>query len=185
MKLLLALFCCAILLNTSAQSDLMVLKKRNHVVQTWVKGSFIDFQFSSRQWIQGYIKDILHDSLIIDQFVINKVPGPLGFARFDTARMGPFKLHIKEIYGLPKRTYGSSIISSGALFQLGGGAYIFLNIFNSLTKKEPVFGSRNLTGIGIAAGVFLFGKILEWSHQPFVVIGKKYRLETITSSVSK
>jgi hypothetical protein len=180
MKLLILLLFCTSSLVAFSQNDLLVLKQRNHVVQTWVTGSYIDFQFSSKQWIQGRIKKILHDSLVIDQMILK-----FSFSGIDSTHFGLFKLHVKEICGLPKKTYGGGFISNGRLFQLGGAAYILVNIFNSINHQGQVFSQKNLTGIGIAAGVFIIGKLLASTYKSFIVIGKKYTLETITSSVTK
>lgn len=162
-----------------SQSDLLVLKQKNQVIQTWVPGSFIDFQFSSKQWIQGIIKTVRNDSILMEIIILHQVPTQLGFLKIDTARMGPLKLHVKEIYGMPKRQFSSGIISNGALFQLGSGAYIFLNVFNSLIHKEPVFSAKNSTGLGIAAGIFVLGKILASTHKTYITLGGKYKMETI------
>jgi hypothetical protein len=161
----------------------LVLKQRNRTIQTWVPGSVIDFQFSSKQWIQGIIKNIRKDSLLIEQIVIQQVPNQFGFPTIDTAKLGLMKLHVKEIYGMPKRNFSSGIISNGTLFMLGGGAYIFLNIFNSLIHNETVFSAQNTTGLGIAGGVFLLGLLLQSSHKDYIVLGKKYTMETIHTSI--
>lgn len=162
-----------------SQSDLLVLKQKNQIIQTWVPGSFIDFQFSSKQWIQGIIKTVRNDSILMEIIILHQVPTQLGFLKIDTARMGPLKLHVKEIYGMPKRQFSSGIISNGALFQLGSGAYIFLNVFNSLIHNEPVFSAKNRTGLGIAAGVFALGKILASTHKTYITLGGRYKMETI------
>jgi len=178
-KLLTLLLLTAISINSFSQSDLLVLKQKNQVIQTWVTGSIIDFQFSSKQWIKGMIKNIRNDSILMEIIVLHQVPTQLGFLKIDTAQMGLMKLHVNEIYGMPKRQFGSGIISNGGLFQLGAGAYIFLNVFNSLIHNEPVFSSQNLTGLGIAAGVFLVGKILESTHKTYITLGKRYMMATI------
>jgi len=68
MRKLLTLFLFTIIsINSFSQSDLLVLKQKNQVIQTWVTGSSIDFQFSSKQWIQGIIKTIRNDSILIEQ----------------------------------------------------------------------------------------------------------------------
>ena len=162
-----------------SQTDLLVLKQRNQTIQTWIPGSFIDFQFSSHQWIQGIIKSVKNDSILIEQVILERVPNQFGFLSIDTAKLGLMKLHVSEIYGIPKRTYSSGIINNGVLFQMGGGAYIFLNIFNSLLHNDAVFGKENLTGLSIAAGFFLLGKMLAATHKTYVVLGKKYTMSTI------
>ncbi len=154
------------------------MKHRNQTIQTWVPGSVIYFQFSSKQWIQGIIKQIRHDSILVEQIAIRQIPNQFGFPTVDTARMGLLKLHVNEIYGMPKKDY-AGIITNGALLQLGSGAYIFLNLANSLIKSDPVFSAVNVTRLGIAGGVFLVGTLLHMSHQTYIILGKRYRMETI------
>ena len=167
-----------------SQSDILVLKQKNQTIQTWVPGSVINFQFSSKQWIQGIIKMVRNDSITIEQIDVRQVPNQFGFPTIDTAKLGILKLHVNEIYGMPKRNFGSSIISNGALFKLGSGAYLFLNIVNSLIQNEQVFSSANLTRIGIAGGVFIIGSLLSASHKTYIILGKKYTMETIHLSVN-
>ena len=178
-KLLILILFIVISQIAFSQSDLLVLKQKNQIIQTWVPGSFIDFQFSSKQWIQGIIKTVRNDSILMEIIILHQVPTQLGFLKIDTARMGPLKLHVKEIYGMPKRQFSSGIISNGALFQLGSGAYIFLNVFNSLIHNEPVFSAKNSTGLGIATGVFALGKILASTHKTYITLGGRYKMETI------
>jgi hypothetical protein len=162
-----------------SQTDLLVLKQRNQTIQTWIPGSFIDFQFSSHQWIKGIIKSVKNDSILIEQVLVERIPNQFGFLSIDTAKLGLMKLHVREIYGMPKRNYSSGIISNGVLFQMGGGAYIFLNIFNSLIHNDAVFGKENVVGLSMAAGFFLLGKMLAATHKTYVVLGKKYTMSTI------
>ena len=161
------------------QSDLLVLKQRNQTIQSWVPGSILNFQFSSKQWIQGIIKNIHNDSVLMEQIVLVQVANQFGFPTIDTSKMGIMKFHVNEIYGLPKRNSSSGIISNGTLFKLGSAGYIFLNISNSLIQNDQVFSSQNLTRIGIASGIFLIGSILSASHKTYIILGKKYTMETI------
>ncbi len=177
--LLILLFLVFGVLTAFSQDDLLVLKQRNQTVQTWIPGSIINFQFSSRQWIQGIIKHIRNDSILIEQIILRTVPNQFGFASIDTAKMGLMKLHVKEIYGMPKRSSGGSMFTNGALFMLGSAAYVFVNLFNTLIHKEPIFAPPNGTRLGVAAGVFAFGLLLQSNHKEYVVLGKKYTMETI------
>ena len=177
-KLLLLCFLWSAL-GASSQSDVLVLKQKNQIVETWIKGSIISFQFSSHQWIQGYVRNMRNDSLLIDMFTLTPMLNQFGLPVTDTSHMGLLKLHVKEIYGMPKRNLSSGIISNGALFQLGGGGYIFLNVFNSLIHGDAVFGSSNLPSLGIATGVFGLGVLLQSTRKTQVVLGKKYRLEIL------
>ncbi len=176
LTVLLIIFCIK---QGLAQSDLLVLKQRNQTIQSWVPGSILNFQFSSKQWIQGIIKNIHNDSVLMEQIVLVQVANQFGFPTIDTAKMGLMKFHVNEIYGMPKRNSSSGIISNGTLLTLGSAAYILLNITNSLIQNEQVFSSQNLTRLGIASGVFLIGAILSASHKTYITLGKKYTMETI------
>lgn len=159
------------------------MKQKNQVIQTWIPGSVINFQFSNKQWIEGIIKTVRNDSILMEQIVLRTVPDAFGFPKIDTAKLGLLKLHVNEIYGMPKRNFGSGIFSNGILFQLGSGAYIFLNIFNSLIQNDPVFSSVNLTRLGIAGGVFVIGSLLRASHKTYIVMGKKYTMASIHTAI--
>ena len=178
----LLLLCLLILsFNSFSQNDLLVLKKRNHIIQTWIPGSYIHFQFSNKQWLQGRIKAIKNDSLLIDLMMIRQVGNQFGLPTVDTGRLGLLKIHVKEIYGVPNRSQRSGIISSGILFQVGSAAYMFLNVFNSISHGEQIFSAYNLPRLAIAGGVFAFGTFLGSLHKTYIALGKKYTMEVLGS----
>jgi hypothetical protein len=161
-----------------SQSDLLVLKQRNQIIQTWMPGSIFHFQYSSKQWIQGIIKQVKNDSVTIDQISVIQVANQFGFPTIDTAHMGLMRFHVNEIYGMPKRDY-AGIITNGGLFQLGSAAYILLNLANTLIHNEQLFSSVNVTRLGVAGGFFVLGSILSASHKTYIKLGKKYTVVTI------
>ncbi len=114
----------------------------------------------------------------MEQIVIEQVPNQFGFPTVDTAKFGLMKFHVSEIYGMPKKD-NAGIFTNGALFKLGGGAFILLNLFNTAIHNEVFFSSANVTRLGIAGGVFVLGVILGASHKTYIVLGKRYRMETI------
>jgi hypothetical protein len=179
MKLSCFLFCFCISAKLFAQNDLVLLKDKTQTLQTWTKGSYIQFQFSSKQWIEGIVKMVRNDSITIDQIQLRQVGNQFGFANTDTAHFGLLKLHVNEIYAMPKRGFSSNIVSNGALFQLGSAAYILLNITNSLIKGEAIFGAQNLTGLGIAGGFFILGKVLHSTHKTYLKMGSRFKMMTI------
>lgn len=179
MKPLLTLFLACLLLSANAQTDLLLLKKGSRTEQTWITGSYIHFQFSSKQWIQGFLKQIRNDSILVDQVAFYQVPTVSGFPRTDTAHMGFLKLHVHEIYALPKRNRGVGIFTNGLVLKMGSSAYLFLNVFNSLIHNEAVFSAVNLNRMAVAGGVYLAGTLLGWAQQPTIVLGRKYSMQTI------
>jgi hypothetical protein len=173
------LICLLFSFSLMAQKDVLMLKQNTQTLQSWTSGSYILFQFSSKQWIEGIIKKIQNDSITIDQIQVRQVGNQFGLPTIDTAHFGILKFHINEIYGMPKRGMSSNLFTNGSLFQLGSAAYILLNVTNSLIKADPVFSSDNLPKLGIAAGFFVIGKILQNSHKSYLQMGKKYKMVTL------
>lgn len=183
--LLILLSLCLSLTTLGQSNDILVMKERKRTIRSWVKGDLIHFQFVTNQWIDGRIERIGNDSIFLNYYITRELVNGFGFPVFDTAWMGPFSLHVSEIKGMPARWQHTSAFTNGALLQLGAGGYMFLNIFNSLNNGEPVFGSSNLTRLGVASGVFLAGKLQEWNHRPYVRIRKKYSMRILSTSVNK
>jgi hypothetical protein len=181
MKKLLLL--CTILLTITcvAQSDILLLKKRGVTQKTWVKGSYIKFQFINGSWVEGSIYAMKKDSLWVNMFATQRVPDQFGFPRIDTSYFGILKLHFREITAFPKPDKGGAYITSGYVLQVGGLAYMFLNIVNGIYLKEPIFNTMNLQRLGIAAGVVLVGTIISKFYRTDIPIGKRYSLEVISS----
>lgn len=183
MKPLLLTLCLFAATQLFSQSDLLVLKQRNQIIQTWIPGSILHFQYSSKQWIQGIVKQVKNDSVTIDQIAVIQVANQFGFPTIDTAHMGLMRFHVSEIYGMPKRDY-AGIITNGSLFQLGSAAYILLNLVNSVIQKEQLFSPLNATRLGIAAGVFAVGSVLSASHKTYIRLGKKYKIVSIHTQIT-
>jgi hypothetical protein len=183
MRLFLLLLGFFIWLEVPAQSDLLVLKKKEITLQSWSSGSYIIFRFTNRQWIEGFVRKVQNDSIWLNQVQINRVFNNWGFYSFDTSQLGMMKFHVKEISAVPKKNFSNNIITNGKLFQVGSGAFIFLNLFNSAIHKEPVFASDNLPRLGVASAVFLFGTILARSHNMYWEMGKRYQFKTIQLGV--
>lgn len=124
------------------------------------------------------MKQVKNDSVLIEQINIVQVPNYFGFAKTDTSHLGYLRFHVSEVYGMPKRD-AAGIFTNGALFQLGSGAYIFLNLVNSLIHNEQLFSAVNATRLGIAGGIFALGSIMASAHKTYITLGKKYTLSTI------
>lgn len=183
MRIVFLLLSCSLFLAAHAQTDLLVLKKREKTIQTWSSGSYIIFRFSSGQWIEGFVRKVQNDSIWLNQVQINRLFNNWGFYTFDTSRVGIMKFHVHEIMAVPRKDFSYNLISNGKLFQLGSLAFLFLNIFNSVIHKEPVFAADNLPRLGAAGGVFLLGTILAKSSRTYWEMGKKYECKTLQLGV--
>lgn len=152
----------------------LVLKEKGRTIQSWIEKDCITFRFSNTQWIDGKIKTILKDSLLINMFRAQQAPTMFGGFTVDTTWLGYLKISINEISGLPQSKYKSGLFTNGALFRLGSSAFIFLNLSNSLLKGLPVFDAANTTRLLIAGGFYGLGTIQKQKHKGYLPIGKKY-----------
>jgi hypothetical protein len=66
------------------------------------------------------------------------------------------------------------MFTNGVLFKLGSGAYMFLNIVNSIIKGYPLFDASNTTKLLVAAGFYGIGTLQQQKHKDYLPIGKKY-----------
>lgn len=176
MKLIFLLLFTSIFIQANAQQGFVVLRKRNQTIQTFFPTSYIRLQLSNKQWIEGRIKRIKEDSLFIDQMAIRQVANYFGLPTIDTVRFGLFKIHLNEIYALPKTSDGLAFLTNGTLLQIGSAGYIGLNVINGIGKNEPIFSTDNGTRLGIAAGIFAIGTLLHRTHKDTYILGKKYQL---------
>ncbi|MBA4197915.1 MAG: hypothetical protein C0459_10210 [Chitinophaga sp.] len=163
----------------SQTKEWMVLQKKGITIETFFPGKYITIQFDNYQWIEGEIREIRNDSIFINQKISRIVGNAWGLPVRDTLSLGLLAYAINQIYAMPLRNQQLGVITSGAIFQVGGAGYIVLNAANSLIQNQNFFTAQNLTGVGIAAGVFLFGKILQWNHPVKVILGHKYKLKSI------
>ena len=170
----------ALVLTTSilhAQfGNTLVLKEKGRTIQSWIEKDCITFRFSNTQWIEGKIKTVFKDSLLINMYRAQQSPTMFGGFRVDTTWLGFLKISINEISGMPQSQYSSGLFTNGALFRLGSGAYMFLNIANSLLKGMPLLDAANSTRLLVAAGFYGIGTLQKQKHKAYLPIGKKYTM---------
>lgn len=183
-NVLLIIFVCCVL-DTLAQGDFLLLRKNEQVIQSYVKGSYFACQLPTKQWIEGRIRMIKDDSVFMEQMNVQQVANFWGMPTLDTLKYGLIKIAIHDIYAMPYKEHGIGIVNNGSLFTIGAGGYMVLNIVNGLTQNESITSSKNLTNLGIAAGVFLFGKILQCTHRTSIILGKKYQLYSTATVATK
>ena len=182
--ILLTMFCCV---EINAQ-EVMVLKKRRKSIQYFWKGSHITFQLKDKSWFFGVITRITPDSFYVTREIVR-----FSMTGIDTLHFGGFSFAFTDVYTLPTKKQMTSWkndnpkviaghekfvwIRNGFIFQVAGGAYTGLNIANDLVHNEPPFAKKKLTRLGIGAAVFLVGQLLHWRFDPYLHLGKKYKLQ--------
>jgi len=171
-----------------SQNSFLVLKKGSKSIQHFWKDSHFTFQLKDRQWLTGILTRITPDSFYMTQEIIRYYS--LGT---DTLHYSGLAFSIKDVFALPTKNelivyendqvyviLGNEKfvwIKNGFILMMAGAGYAGLNIANDLINHAPPFSKSNLPGLGIAAGVFLFGVILHLIYDPYLHIGNKYHLE--------
>jgi hypothetical protein len=173
--ILLSKFCVA--------QDFIVLKKKSKVIQTWFSGQHIYVQINNGSWINALINKIQLDSLYLRPFSTPIVFNRFGMPITDTVFYGTMRVAVSNLHAFP-RNESMPYVKNGSLLQLGGGGYLLLNLINTLSNNQPVFGSKNIPKISIAAAVFAIGTIIHRTHKSNYIIGKKYHVEYISSKPS-
>jgi len=177
-----------------AQNDLLLFKKGRRTLATYAKDSYISFQLANGQWIKGIITRIANDSFYLTQEIVL-----YNFGHNDTSHYSGFHFTLNDVYALPKpgvqidyidghwQITGSGghvhfyWIKHGWLFRVGGAGYAALDVVNGLIRNDLSF-EKEKTSLAIAAGVFLFGVVLQHTYKLTYHLGKKYRLETLKMS---
>jgi len=186
MKILLSLWLVLFLIGKlEAQADikerhLLLLKDKGVVIHSYTVGDPINFEFSNKQWLTGYIDWIKNDSVQINQYALQSTLTMFGTYGQDTLKLGKFAFQINELIGFPKeKGYYNSVFTNGAFLKTGGIGYLGLNIINSLSNKDPLLANDNLPK--------LFGGILAWtggalihkSNPNYRPIGKRFTVEIL------
>jgi hypothetical protein len=135
-----------VFISNAQNGHLVLLKDRGVTVRSFSKGDYINFQFSSGQWITGYIDWIKSDTIQVNQCCITKGNQRLWVVgRRHFQDLGRLQLHINEIKAFAKdRGHFKSVFTNGIFLETGGLMYVGLNLMNSTLKGDAVFGENNI-----------------------------------------
>lgn len=162
-----------------SQRGVLLIKKGESTVTRYYEGAFLQFYHPGGGLVQGWIRKNKNDSIHLMLGYMGLVKAGMG-TKIDTVRQGFDVFSIKDIAAIPKDGRFTSIWSSpGSLLQLGAAAYGGINILNSITRGIPLFSDGNGTRLGITAGVFVVGLVLQKLEKDRMVMGKKYRVEML------
>ncbi len=186
LKLILPCFIALSFSHAQAQSDFIVLKKRNTSLKTYFTGTYLTCILTNDEALGGYIKKIQNDSIYVKPFTLQVYADSWGLTGTDTSWMSVVRVAIKQIKAFPKLRESFAYIKDGSLIEIGAGGYMALNIINTLGKKQQLFSQQNSNRLGTAAGIFAFGLLLHYTHKDYITLGKKYHLDYIRlNSTSK
>lgn len=180
MKPLLLPVCFFLFITAYAQSsDFIVVKKNGQNFKSFFKGAYATFQINKNEWIASRIADIKNDSIFFREVMVRQVATPWGVPKLDTMTTSLRKIHYHDITAVPRRNESFTFIKDGTLLMMGGGGYMLLNIVNGSYLHYAILGKENLPGLLVATGVFGTGLLLKKLRKPYLLTGKKYRVEYI------
>lgn len=166
----------------SQSSDFIVLKKRNNrTLKTYYPGEFISAVTYNGFSINGFIKDIRHDSIIILQQERKLVPTDFG-STLDTVSytFGIDYHNIKTFHFTSQYTWGRkrgfAQITIPRLMKVGGVAFLVLELVNTGYRKESISADNKLLPLGIAAGVAATGFAISYFQNRSDKVGGKYKV---------
>jgi hypothetical protein len=172
----------------SQTSDFIVLKKRNNrTIKTYYPGAFISAHTYNGFSINGLIKEIRHDSLIILQQETRLVAADFGSV-VDTVAytIGVDYREIKTFHYTGDYSWGRkrgfAQITLPKLMKIGGVGFIILELVNSSYRKESLSENNKIVPLAIAAGVAATGFAITYFQNKADKAGGKYKVVYVKNS---
>jgi hypothetical protein len=169
-------------ITLSQPSDFIVLKKRNNrTLKTYYPGAFISAVTYNNFNINGYIKEIRHDSIIILQQERRLQPTDFG-SELDTSSyiIGLDYRQIKAFHFTSQYTWGRkrgfAEVTLPRLMMLGGAGYVVLELVNTAYRNESINDNNKLASLGIAAGIAATGFAITRLQRHSDKAGGKYKV---------
>lgn len=150
--------------STTAQSlDYISIRKKNgRVVKNVYTSSNVLLQTTDGNYWQGPVEAIRHDSIFLKIYDIRMYPTIWGSQMRDTVSRYLLGLHYQDISRIHLNKRSSFVQRSGGpLLMLGGAGYFAVNVLNGTFFNQPILDKRNLKTLGIAAGVFGVGYLIQ------------------------
>ncbi|WP_207511233.1 hypothetical protein [Longitalea luteola] len=172
----------------SQTSDFIVLRKHNNrTLKTYYPGVFISAVTHNGFTINGYIKDIRHDSIIIQQqerqlqatefgTTLDTMAYTIGI---DYRQIKKFQFTRQYTWGRKK---GFAQVTLPALMKVGGLGFILLELVNTAYRKESVTANNKVVPLTIAAGVAATGFALTHFQSRADKVGGKYKVVYVKNS---
>jgi hypothetical protein len=168
--------------TTKAQSDFIILKKKNKTVKTFYAGTHIEFTSVNGGHRDAQITQIKKDSIYLQEFLVQMVPSTLGYFIVDTVGSFRYVYYYKDIKLFGKENKHFNVRGSGAAL-LGGGALLALgNGVVYLVDRKKFSPTLLYASVGLAGLGYLMSK----AGSKGIVVGKKhYRLQYMNMTNKK
>jgi hypothetical protein len=166
----------------SQPADFIVLKKRNNrTLKTYYPGAFISAVTYNGFSINGFIKDIRHDSIIVLQQEMQLQATDFG-SRVDTMSytVGIDYREVKSFHFTSQYTWGRrrgfAEVTLPRLMRVGGVGFLVLELVNTAYRKESITANNKILPLGIAAGVAATGFAIAYFQNRSDKAGGKYKV---------
>lgn len=175
MKLLLPLL---LLLSAAAfcqNADFIQLKKRGKTVTVFYSGMNISFTTTSGSNITALINGIQHDTLYLQEFIVQYIPTNIGTYIIDTLGSYRYTFHYNQVAAIGKKERTNFNVKGSGAALLGGGALIALGsgvVF--IADREKFSAPLLLSSIGLGTLGYFMAKGKKGGNA--IPIGKKYKL---------
>lgn len=172
----------------SQTSDFVVLKKRNNrTIKTYYPGAFISAVTYNGFAINGFIKDIRKDSIIIQQQERRLMPTDFGSIVDTMFYTISIDYHdIKAFHYTSQYTWGRkrgfAQITLPRLMRIGGIGFLALELFNTAYRKESITANNKIVSLTIAAGVAVTGFAITYFQDRSDKAGGKYKVVYVKNS---
>jgi len=188
--LLVLLFPLSVVVYSQA-SDFIILKKRNNrTIKTYYPGAFISAVTINGFNINGFIKVIRNDSIILQQQETRLMGTEFGSA-VDTLKytlginyreIEQFNYTSKYVWGHRK---GFAVITLPKLMIVGGIGYLALELVNTAYRGESINDHNKLPTLAISAGVALAGFVWQETQKQSNKAGGKYKVVYMKMGTAK
>lgn len=165
-------------ISSSAQSDLLILKKNQRTFETFFPGSEMNFSTGNRYY-EAYVTSIQKDSVFLVQYDVRQVLTRLGVYILDTVAQYHFGINYRDIKSFGKNRKNFDWSSSGAAL-FGGGILLATAglVTWAITKPNTEYHASPQLVIG-AAAIAGVGYLLMRTGRKNMKLGRKYTLHYI------
>ena len=166
-------------------SDILLLQKHHKTVSTWLRGYTFNFYTTDHSFVSAVIDSVKNDSLYLAQYQVNTHTNLMGMVTTDTVKKYILLFSLADIGSVPANRRRSNVLGNGTIFLVAGGAYLALNVINTIADGDPVFGEDNLSHLALGASLLGIGIIQRLIHHRTdeYRIGKKYRFKILPVEV--
>lgn len=166
----------------SQQSDYIVLKKRNNrTLKTYYPGAFISAETYSGFPINGFIKDIRNDSIILRQEETRLFATEFGSVLDTLAYTLSVDYHqIKKFHYTSRYTWGRkkgfATVTLPVIMMIGGAGFVVLELANTAYRNDKLGDQKKMFSLGIATAVAATGFLIKELSKNNEKVGGKYKV---------